>query len=227
MEPIRFRPERGRLLCGRAFDQARDEPLNRFETDLVNTVDQGIKMVDDVGAENATSARYLSHEYRREGYSCGDRARRWPHRRISRLLQRCGTPGDHLPWKAIAEALRNVDYEGPIVIEAFTPEVREIARAVSIWRPLAKSQDRWSRMASATCAQCSDTHNRSASFRPRAASATHVLPARAGGHILRLVISNFTCRPSAAGSRGGPCSRTWRSATEASCRRRTCRGRPG
>jgi len=25
--------------------------------------------------------------------------------------------------------------------EAFTPEVREIARAVSIWRPLAKSQD--------------------------------------------------------------------------------------
>ena len=28
------------------------EPLNRFETDLVNTVDQGIKMVDDVAAEN-------------------------------------------------------------------------------------------------------------------------------------------------------------------------------
>jgi D-psicose/D-tagatose/L-ribulose 3-epimerase len=27
------------------------------------------------------------------------------------------------------------------VIKAFTPEVREIARAVSIWRPLAKSQD--------------------------------------------------------------------------------------
>jgi D-psicose/D-tagatose/L-ribulose 3-epimerase len=27
------------------------------------------------------------------------------------------------------------------VIEAFTPEVREIARAVSVWRPLAKSQD--------------------------------------------------------------------------------------
>jgi D-psicose/D-tagatose/L-ribulose 3-epimerase len=46
-----------------------------------------------------------------------------------------------LPWKAIAEALAGVRYEGLIVIEAFTPEVREIARAVSIWRPLAKSQD--------------------------------------------------------------------------------------
>jgi len=27
------------------------------------------------------------------------------------------------------------------VIEAFTPEIKEIARAVSIWRPLAESQD--------------------------------------------------------------------------------------
>ena len=53
-----------------------------------------------------------------------------------------GTPGeDHLPWRAIARALRDVRYDGPVVIEAFTPEVREIARAVSIWRPLAKSQD--------------------------------------------------------------------------------------
>jgi D-psicose/D-tagatose/L-ribulose 3-epimerase len=53
-----------------------------------------------------------------------------------------GTPGeDHLPRRAIADALKSARYEGPIVIEAFTPEVREIARAVSIWRPLAKSQD--------------------------------------------------------------------------------------
>ena len=27
------------------------------------------------------------------------------------------------------------------MIEAFTPEIREIAKAVSIWRPLARSQD--------------------------------------------------------------------------------------
>src|SRR5574337_499650 len=52
------------------------------------------------------------------------------------------TPGeDHLPWQAIAAALRDARYEGPVVIEAFTPEIKEIARAVSIWRPLAESQD--------------------------------------------------------------------------------------
>jgi D-psicose/D-tagatose/L-ribulose 3-epimerase len=31
--------------------------------------------------------------------------------------------------------------DGPVVIESFTPEVREIARAVSIWRQLASGQD--------------------------------------------------------------------------------------
>jgi D-psicose/D-tagatose/L-ribulose 3-epimerase len=53
-----------------------------------------------------------------------------------------GTPGrDHLPWPQIVAALRDIRYEGPVVIESFTPEVREIARAVSIWRPLAPRQD--------------------------------------------------------------------------------------
>jgi len=53
-----------------------------------------------------------------------------------------GTPGDdHLPRRDIATALSDVGFEGPVVIEAFTPEIKEIAKAVSIWRPLAASQD--------------------------------------------------------------------------------------
>lgn len=31
--------------------------------------------------------------------------------------------------------------DGPVVIETFAPEIKEIARAVSIWRPSAESQD--------------------------------------------------------------------------------------
>ena len=119
------------------------EPLNQFETDLVNTVDQGIKMVDDVAAENVgllLDTFHMNIEEKDIPAAIG--------RAAGRIVEfhACsndrGTPGeDHLPWKAIAEALRGARYEGPIVIEAFTPEVREIARAVSIWRPLAKSQD--------------------------------------------------------------------------------------
>ena len=119
------------------------EPLNRFETDLVNTVDQGMKMVDDVGAENVGLLLDTFHMNIEEKNIPAAIARA-----AGKIVEfhACsndrGTPGeDHLPWKAIVEALGGARYEGPIVIEAFTPEVREIARAVSIWRPLAKSQD--------------------------------------------------------------------------------------
>lgn len=124
------------------------EPLNRFETDLVNTVDQGIRMVDDIAVENVgllLDTFHMNIEEKDIPAAIG--------RAAGRIIEfhACsndrGTPGeDHLPWKAIAEALRGARYEGPIVIEAFTPGVREIARAVSIWRPLAKSQDAAERM---------------------------------------------------------------------------------
>ena len=41
----------------------------------------------------------------------------------------------------VAQALKDINYEGPIVIESFTPDVKSIARAAAIWRPLADSSD--------------------------------------------------------------------------------------
>jgi len=75
------------------------EPLNRFETDLVNVVDQGFE---------------------------NDR----------------GVPGTgQVRWKEVFEALVDVGYDGNVVIESFTPEVKSIARAVCIWREIAPDQD--------------------------------------------------------------------------------------
>jgi D-psicose/D-tagatose/L-ribulose 3-epimerase len=119
------------------------EPLNRFETDLVNTVDQGVRLIDDIGAGNAgllIDTFHMNIEEKDIPAAIG--------RAAGHIVEfhACsndrGTPGeDHLPWPQIAEALKSAGYEGPIVIEAFTPEIREIAKAVSIWRPLARSQD--------------------------------------------------------------------------------------
>ena len=48
-----------------------------------------------------------------------------------------GTPGnDHLDWAAVAGALRDVRYQGPVVIESFTQDVQVIARAAAIWRKI-------------------------------------------------------------------------------------------
>jgi D-psicose/D-tagatose/L-ribulose 3-epimerase len=48
-------------------------------------------------------------------------------------------------WAATFEALSDVGYDGLVVIESFTPEIREIARAVSAWRPVANSGDELAR----------------------------------------------------------------------------------
>jgi D-psicose/D-tagatose/L-ribulose 3-epimerase len=119
------------------------EPLNRFETDLINTVDQALELVSDIGRDNVGFLLDTFH-MNIEEKNIPDAIRR-AGRHIFEF-HACsndrGTPGeDHLPWSEIVAALREVAYEGPVVIEAFTPQIVEIAKAVSLWRPLAPSQD--------------------------------------------------------------------------------------
>jgi D-psicose/D-tagatose/L-ribulose 3-epimerase len=53
-----------------------------------------------------------------------------------------GTPGSgHVPWAEFFTALSDINYDGQIVVESFLPSVKEIARAVSLWRPVATSMD--------------------------------------------------------------------------------------
>jgi D-psicose/D-tagatose/L-ribulose 3-epimerase len=53
-----------------------------------------------------------------------------------------GTPGaGHVPWQEVAQALKDINFDGVFVIESFTNKVKSIARAAAIWRPLAKTQD--------------------------------------------------------------------------------------
>jgi D-psicose/D-tagatose/L-ribulose 3-epimerase len=119
------------------------EPLNRFETDLVNTVDQGLQLVADIGRPNVgllldtfhmnIEEKSIPAAIRRAGPAIFE---------FHACSSDRGTPGeDHLPWPDIAGALAGTGYTGPIVIEAFTPQIKEIARAVSLWRPLAESED--------------------------------------------------------------------------------------
>jgi D-psicose/D-tagatose/L-ribulose 3-epimerase len=119
------------------------EPLNRFETDLLNTVGQAMNWLERLARDNVGLLIDTFH-MNIEERSIPDAIRLAGNKAFH--FHGCsndrGTPGkDHLPWPAIVAALREIDYSGATVIEAFTPEVREIARAVSIWRPLAESQD--------------------------------------------------------------------------------------
>jgi D-psicose/D-tagatose/L-ribulose 3-epimerase len=119
------------------------EPLNRFETSFITTADQAIELVDRV---NHPACKILLDTFHMniEENSIGDAIRRVG----SRLIQvhsnenNRGTPGaGHVPWKEIAQALKDIKFDGVLVIESFTSKVKSIARAAAIWRPLAVSQD--------------------------------------------------------------------------------------
>jgi D-psicose/D-tagatose/L-ribulose 3-epimerase len=114
------------------------EPLNRYETDLVNTAEQGLELCDEIGAGNVGLLLDTYH-LNIEEKSVGDALRLAGERLIH--VHACendrGTPGTgHVPWGEVFGALRDIGYDRQVVIESFTPLVTEIARAVSLWRPL-------------------------------------------------------------------------------------------
>jgi D-psicose/D-tagatose/L-ribulose 3-epimerase len=119
------------------------EPLNRFETDMINVVSQGLDFIDQVGMDNVGLHLDTFHMHLEEKNSA-DAIRRASGRIFH--FHACendrGVPGaGQVRWMEIAAALKDIEYPGPIVIESFTAQVREIARAVCIWREIAPSQD--------------------------------------------------------------------------------------
>ena len=119
------------------------EPLNRFETDFLNTCDKGLQLIKAVGSpalklhldtfhmnieeKNQAAAIKKAGKLLGHFHACGtDR----------------GTPGnDELDWKPIVKALKSIKYKGDVVIESFTTDVKVIARAAAIWRRIEPTRD--------------------------------------------------------------------------------------
>jgi len=119
------------------------EPINRFETDFINTCDQGLQMIHDVGSPALKlhlDTFHMNIEEKNQALAIRKAGRNLGH------FHACGcdrgTPGkDHIDWKSIAAALKAIRYEGDVVIESFTSEMKALARAASIWRPIEPTRD--------------------------------------------------------------------------------------
>jgi D-psicose/D-tagatose/L-ribulose 3-epimerase len=130
-----YAEKRGRQICM--------EPLNRFETDFINTVDQGLKMIRDVGSPALKLHLDTFHMNIEE--KCQAAAIRKAGKQLAHF-HACGsdrgTPGgDHIDWPGIVKALKAVRYTGDVVIESFTQDVKVIARAAAIWRKIEPSRN--------------------------------------------------------------------------------------
>lgn len=119
------------------------EPLNRYETSLLTTVEQSLDALEPMLGEHlglALDTYHLGIEERSTGGAIRAAGEHVVH------VQVCGSDrgapgGDQTDWPAVRDALDAIDYRGPLVIESFTGENAAIAVAASIWRPLAATQD--------------------------------------------------------------------------------------
>jgi D-psicose/D-tagatose/L-ribulose 3-epimerase len=114
------------------------EPLNRFETDFLNTCDQGLKLIKAVKEPNVKlhlDTFHMNIEEKNQAAAIKKAGKLLGH------FHACGsdrgTPGnDHIDWVPIVKALKSIGYKGDVVIESFTTDVKVIARAAAIWRKM-------------------------------------------------------------------------------------------
>jgi D-psicose/D-tagatose/L-ribulose 3-epimerase len=119
------------------------EPLNRYETDFINTCSQVSQLIDDIG-NDATGILLDTYHMNIEEKNSAAAIRAAGSRLYHFHACGCdrGTPGnDHIEWKSIVAALKEIKYDGIAVIESFTTDVKVIAKAASIWRKFEPSQD--------------------------------------------------------------------------------------
>ena len=121
------------------------EVVNRFENYLFNTTEAALAYLDDLGRENVKLLLDSFHMNIEEDF-LGDAIRlagnRLGHFHIGECNRRVPGSG-HMPWEDIASALRDIGYEGGVVMEPFVRAGGEVADSVKVWRDLVEpTEDR-------------------------------------------------------------------------------------
>ncbi|UAJ74000.1 sugar phosphate isomerase/epimerase [Synechocystis sp. PCC 7339] len=117
------------------------EPLNRFQGYALNTVSQGLELLDAVNCSQLGLLLDLFHmnieekdvlqAFHQAGSSCFH---------IHACAKDRGTPGsDSFPWDDWFQVLQEINYRGWVTIESFNFEDKELASGARLWRPLAPS----------------------------------------------------------------------------------------
>lgn len=135
-----------RKVCGMAEARGLQialEPLNRFESDLVNTAEDVARMINDIdhpAARIVLDGFHMNIEERDAEAAIVTAGDRLIHLQVSENYR--GTPGTgQTNWSAYKKGLERIGYIGTVSIESFTTDNKELAGAVCFWHPMAASQD--------------------------------------------------------------------------------------
>ena len=119
------------------------EPVNRYETHLLNTGQQAVEMIERVGADNLFVHLDTYHmNIEEKGVANGILAAREHLRYIHLSESDRGVPGKGTcDWDEIHAALAAIGFKGGLAMESFMNMPPEIAYGLSVWRPVAESTE--------------------------------------------------------------------------------------
>lgn len=114
------------------------EVLNRFESDLINTAQEGITYVDAVGSSQIgllLDTFHMNVEEKNAAAAIRATGDRLAHFHVSDNDR--GAPGNgHFNFPSVADALRDIDYDGWITAEMFVVPGNPTSADLNIWRAL-------------------------------------------------------------------------------------------
>ena len=114
------------------------EPVNRYETHLVNTAQQGLELIEAIDASNVVLHLDTYHmNIEEKGFAGPIRAAGDKLGYIHLSESDRGTPGTgNVHWDDVMGGLAAIGYRGDLVMESFVAVNPDIARATCIWRPV-------------------------------------------------------------------------------------------
>ncbi|WP_316569177.1 sugar phosphate isomerase/epimerase family protein [Neobacillus sp. YIM B06451] len=119
------------------------ETLNRFEQFLVNDAKEAVALVKDIDKDNVKVMLDTFHMNIEEDH-IGD-AIRYTGDYLGHLhIGECNrkVPGKgHMPWTEIGQALRDIGYQGYVVMEPFVRPGGIVGSDIKVWRDLSNNAD--------------------------------------------------------------------------------------
>ena len=120
------------------------EPLNRYETSFINTADDGIALVGEIGLDNVgllLDVYHMNIEEKDLEEAIVRTGRHLFHMHVPEHDR--GTPGTgHTDWEGVARGLKKISFEDAAVIESCDPRIGSpLAEMGAIWRTYDDGQE--------------------------------------------------------------------------------------
>ena len=118
------------------------EPVNRYETHLINTGWQAVEMIERIGADNMFVHLDTYHmNIEEKGVANGILDARDHLKYIHLSESDRGTPGaGTCDWDEIFATLAAIGFKGGLAMESFINMPPELALGLSVWRPVARDE---------------------------------------------------------------------------------------